>query len=98
MKQKLLYIIMFIATLAWSSGAWGQSSVKTISEDVTMNVSEGDNLVNIRNNNMKCETTISKTNYVSGTKATVTFNMPNAQKSGNNIELDGNTTYTLAGL
>lgn len=61
-----------------------------------MNVSEGDNLVNIRNNNMKCETTISKTYYVSGTKATVTFNMPNAQKSGNNIELDGNSTYTIS--
>lgn len=26
MKQKLLYIIMFIATLAWSSGVWGQTT------------------------------------------------------------------------
>lgn len=87
---------MLIFSLVWCSGVWGQASVKTISEDVTMNVSEGDNLVNIRNNNMKCETTISKTYYVSGTKATVTFNMPNAQKSGNNIELDGNSTYTIS--
>lgn len=26
MKQKLLYIIMFIANLAWSSGAWGETT------------------------------------------------------------------------
>ena len=30
MKQKLLYIIMFIATLAWSSGAWGQYTTQYV--------------------------------------------------------------------
>lgn len=98
MKQRFQHIILLIIlALAWSGEAWGQnSSIKTISEDVTMNVSAGNNLVEIRNNNMKCETTISKTFYVTGTKATVTFNMPNAQKSSDNIELDGNSSYTIS--
>lgn len=51
MKQKLLYIIMFITTLAWSSGVWGQKTGYTVVTETKTTILSGTELQSMAGNN-----------------------------------------------
>ncbi len=51
MKQKLLYIIMYIATLAWSIGAWGQKTGYKVVTETKTTILSGTELQSMAGNN-----------------------------------------------
>ncbi len=86
---------MILCALAWSGEVWGETGYKTETQDGSFSTSGG-TMCNICKGTLKNETTITTDFYDAGTKATVTFSLSGGSNSGNNIEIDGSTTYTLS--
>lgn len=95
MKQKLLYIIMYlICAFTWSGEAWGESGYKTVTDVVEFNPS-GSTLNNVTDGTASFSKSTNITGFVdSGTSASVTFSIGgNISGTKNDLQLEVPTGY-----